>query len=107
METKTKGTLILIGRGHWGNPGFIVFCNNHERVRKVAEQMDKQLGIPTEHLTGNRSKEARDMAPLPLLGILFYFSYNYLSGLMRTLFWPPLLLLGILFYFSYTVSYGC
>jgi len=41
---------------------FIVFCNNHERVRKVAEQMDKQLGIPTEHLTGNRSKEARDMA---------------------------------------------
>ena len=41
---------------------FIVFCNNHERVRKVAEQMDKQLGIPTEYLTGNRSKEARDMA---------------------------------------------
>eukprot|EP00913_Durusdinium_trenchii_P029395 g27555.t1 len=36
----------------------IVFCNNHERVRKVAEQLNER-NILTDFLTGNRSKEAR------------------------------------------------
>lgn len=39
----------------------LVFCNNHERVRKVSEQMNERK-IPTEFLTGNRTKEARDRA---------------------------------------------
>ncbi|CAE8675482.1 unnamed protein product, partial [Polarella glacialis] len=41
--------------------GIMVFCNNHERARKVWEQL-RYMDIPSELLTGNRSKESRDLA---------------------------------------------
>ena len=56
--------LRFLGRLSTSNPRcemMLVFCNNHERVRKVAEQMN-EMNIPTEFLTGNRSKESRDRA---------------------------------------------
>ncbi|CAK9016458.1 unnamed protein product [Durusdinium trenchii] len=54
----------------------IVFCNNHERVRKVAEQLNER-NILTDFLTGNRSKEARDKA-------ISNFATNEVQALVAT-----------------------
>uniref|UniRef100_A0A7S2B195 RNA helicase n=1 Tax=Alexandrium andersonii TaxID=327968 RepID=A0A7S2B195_9DINO len=41
--------------------GVLVFCNNFERARKVAESL-RYNDIPAEVLSGNRSKESREKA---------------------------------------------
>mmetsp|Transcript_74562 Transcript_74562/g.232529 ORF Transcript_74562/g.232529 Transcript_74562/m.232529 type:complete len:357 (+) Transcript_74562:96-1166(+) len=41
--------------------GVLVFCNNYERARKVAESL-RYMDIPAEVLSGNRSKESREQA---------------------------------------------
>jgi len=56
--------LLFLKRLSTSNPmpnGVIVFCNNFERARKVAEQL-RYMDIPAEVLSGNRSKESRERA---------------------------------------------
>lgn len=56
--------LLFLKRLANSNPmpnGVLVFCNNNERARKVAEQL-RYMNIPAEVLSGNRSKESRERA---------------------------------------------
>jgi len=56
--------LLFLQRLANSNPmpsGVLVFCNNFERARKVAEQL-RYMNIPAEVLSGNRSKESRERA---------------------------------------------
>lgn len=56
--------LLFLKRLSNSNPlpnGVLVFCNNFERARKVAEQL-RYMNIPAEVLSGNRSKESRERA---------------------------------------------
>merc|ERR1712107_339914 len=41
--------------------GVLVFCNNAQRARKVADSL-RYMDIPAEVLSGNRSKESREKA---------------------------------------------